>query len=131
MLPRFSSVQTNAEKKRVLYEGTSVIYEGMPVCYNYDTTTNVDGYDNTDGAGTTTDEGHQNEGKYNRVEDVGNDGIMAFAGVVAGSDLAGVTGNGHQWLDIYVPNGAVVPVRTGIASTRMQTLLAIKSGADS
>jgi len=131
MLSRFSYLEASAEKKRVLYEGNSVIYEGMPLCYNYDTTDNVDGYDATDGAGTTTDEGHQNEGKYIRVEDVGNDGIMAFAGVVAGSNLEGVTGDGHQWLDIYIPNGATVPIRTGIASTRMQTLLAIKSGADS
>jgi len=112
MLSRFSSVETAAEKKRVLYEGTSVIREGMPVCYNYDSTTNIDGYDNTDGEGTTTDEGHQNEGKYNRVEDPTADNQEFFAGFVAGSDLAGVTGDGHQWLDIYVPNGAVVPVWT-------------------
>ena len=125
MLPRFSSVNPVAVKKRVLYEDTSVIYEGMPVCYNYDSTTNVDGYDNTDGAGTTTDEGHQNEGKFTRVTDPENNALMHFAGVVAGSDLHGVTGNGHQWMDIYIPNGAIVPVRCDVDTTAGVTLLAI------
>ena len=125
MLPRFSYVNPVAVKKRVLYEDTSVIYEGMPVCYNYDSTTNVDGYDATDGAGTTTDEGHQSEGKFTRVTDPENNAIMHFAGVVAGSDLHGVTGNGHQWMDIYIPNGAVVPVRCDVDTTAGVTLLAI------
>ena len=125
MLPRFSSVNPVAVKKRVLYEDTSVIYEGMPVCYNYDSTTNVDGYDNTDGAGTTTDEGHQSEGKFTRVTDPEDNALMHFAGVVAGSDLNGVTGDGNQWLDIYIPNGAVVPVRCDVDTTTGITLLAI------
>jgi hypothetical protein len=129
MLSRFSSVETAAEKKRVLYEGTSVIYEGMPLCYNYDSTTNIDGYDKTDGAGTTTDEGHQNEGKYNRVEDPVTANLAFFAGVVAGSDWSGKTGTGGIWLDIYVPNGAVVPVRTDASTTVGVTLLGIANGS--
>ena len=54
---------------------------------------------------------------------------MAFAGVVAGPAFSGKTG--PMWLEIYEPNGAIVPVRTCIASTRMKTLLAILSVADS
>jgi len=129
MLPRFSTTKTAAEKKRVLYEGTSTIYEGMPLCYNYDTTDNIDGYDNTDGAGTTTDEGHQNEGKYNRVEDPSDDNIEFFAGVVAGTDKHGVTGDGATWLDIYAPNDAIVPVRTDANCTVGTTKLYLE-GAD-
>jgi len=127
----FPQMGTNsvARKQRVYYEGTSTIYEGMPVCYNYDVTTNVLGYSKSSAAiGTTTAEGYQNEGKFLRVEDVGNDGIMAFAGVVATDDYAGKTG--PRWLDIYIPNGAIVPVRSGISTERWRTLLAICSGSD-
>jgi len=124
---------SNAVKKRVYYEGTSTIYEGMPLCYNYDTTDNWTGWGSaTAGAAATeqgtTAEGEQNEGKYIRVEDVGNDGIMAFAGVVAGTERHGQAG--PFALDIYIPNGAIVPVRSGIATTRMQTVFGILSGSD-
>lgn len=123
MLPRFSTVNPNAERQRVYYTEESSIYEGMPVCYEFDATTNVDGYDNTDGAGTTTDEGHHNEGKFVRVEDPDEDNISAFAGVVAGSDKVGSTG--PCWLDIYVPNGAIVPVRTDQNCVVGKTVLAV------
>lgn len=126
---------TNARKKRVYYSSSSTIYEGMPVCYDYDATTNILGYDKAAGGDvtcqsspSTTAEGYQNEGKFLRVEDVGNDGIMCFAGVVAGTSHAGLTG--PRWLDIYIPNGAIVPVRSGIATTRAQTVFGIASGSD-
>lgn len=125
-----------ARRISVYYEGTSTIREGMPVCYNYDVTTNwlgVSSIDFTTTANsltesTTTAEGSQNEGKFIRVEDVGNDGIMAFAGVVAGADHDGEVG--PRALDIYIPNGAIVPIRAGIATTRMQTVFGILSGSD-
>lgn len=116
---------------RVYYEGSSTIYTGMPLCYNYDTTTNWFGGTVSDGvvsATNTTAEGSQNEGKYIRVEDVGNDGIMAFAGVVKKGGWCGRTG--PRVLDVYVPNGAIVPVRSGIATTRQQTVFGILSGSD-
>lgn len=117
----------------VYYEGTSTIREGMPVCYNYDTTTNWSNVDvNGSGAGvfdTSTAEGYQNEGKWIRVEDVGNDGIMAFAGVVA-KGSRGIGAAGPSIIDIYIPNGAIVPVRSGISTERWRTLLAIYSGSD-
>jgi len=108
-----------AQRKRVLYEGTSTIREGMPVAYNYDTTTNILGYDK--GAGghpesqtspTTTAEGYQNEGKFLRVEDVTAANSFAFAGVVAPGSWVGKTGDGATWLELYIPNGAIVPVWT-------------------
>lgn len=104
---------TNAEarRKRVYFEGTDTIYEGMALCYNQDTTTNVLGWSKSSNAkGTTTAEGYQNEGKFQRVELPSTTNLMFFAGVVAGTDEAGNAG--PRWLDIYVPNGAIVPVRT-------------------
>ncbi len=113
MLSRFSYIEQSAQKKRVLYEGTSVVYQGMPVCYNYDTTNNIDGYDAGAGAAqTTTAEGNQNEGKYVRVEDPVTANFDWFAGVVAGTEHEGKTGTGELWLEIYVPNGAIIPIRT-------------------
>lgn len=120
-----------AHSIRLYYEGDSTIYEGMPLCYNYDTTTNWFGGTVTDGAVTatnTTAEGAQNEGKYIRVEDVGNDGIMSLAGVVKRGGWCGKTG--PRVVDVYVPNGAIVPVRSGIATTRMCTVFGIQSGSD-
>ncbi len=109
----------------MLYTDTSVIYEGMPLCYDYDSTTNIDGYDIVDGVGATTDESHQNEGKYIRVTDPEDNALMHFAGVVAGVDKEGKTGDGATWLDIYIPNGATVPVRCDVDTTAGITLLAI------
>jgi len=99
-----------AQRIRVYYEGTDTLYEGSPVCYNYDTTSNwygVDTYDNSESS-TTTD-GYQNEGKYLRVEVPSADNAEFFAGVVA-EGFGGITNPGL--IDIYVPNGAIVPVYT-------------------
>ena len=125
---------SDARKKRVYYTETSTIYEGMPVCYEFDATTNVLGYDK--GAGgdaacqsspTTTAEGNQNEGKFIRVEDPDANNIQYFAGVVAGSSYAGLIG--PRWLDIYIPNGAIVPVRTDLNCLIGQTILAVTTAS--
>ena len=130
MLSRFSYIEQSAQKKRVLYEGTSVIYQGMPVCYNYDTTDNIDGYDAASAAAqSTTAEGNQNEGKYVRVEDPVTTNLAFFAGVVAGTDKEGKTGDGNTWIEIYIPNGAVVPVRTDASTTVGVTVLGIANGS--
>ncbi len=122
---------SNARRKRVYYTETgTTIREGMPVCYEFDATTNVLNYDK--GAGgdvqcqtsrSTTAEGNQNEGKFMRVEDPDANNIQYFAGVVAGSSYAGLTG--ARWLDIYIPNGAIVPVRTDLNCLVGQTILAV------
>ena len=189
----------------VYYDGTSTIREGMPLCYNYNSTDNWLGVSSIDFTTTassvtesgTTAEGNQNEGKFIRVfeptvanvtevtpadgsavlthevagdpgeyeaegfnnikvnqwvtitgTDVTNgtykvtavtqgeddttagtmtldmddatgttadvrviiDNSLWHAGAVAGADHDGETG--PKALDIYVPNGAIVPVRT-------------------
>ncbi len=128
----FSQFGTNsaARRKRVYYTETSTIYEGMPVCYDYDATTNILGYDKAAGGDassqsspTTTAEGYQNEGKFLRVEDPTDNNLMHFAGVVAGTSYAGLIG--PRWLDIYIPNGAIVPVRCDVDTTVGITVLAI------
>lgn len=103
-----------AESISVYYEGTSTVQEGMPVCYNYDTTDNWSGW----GAATfgatrteqgTTAEGEQNEGKFIRVEDPATANFQWLAGYVKSGDWVGKAG--PTQLDIYVPNGAIIPVR--------------------
>jgi len=112
---------SSARKKRVLYEGTDTIYEGMPLCYNQDSTTNILGWDKGNGVkGTTTAEGYQNEGKFMQVEKPATANLDYFAGVVAGESEAGMTG--PRWLDIYVNDGAIVPVRTDANCVLGQTL---------
>ena len=125
----FPQMGTNsvARKQRVYYTESSTIYEGMPVCYEFNATANVLGYSKSSEAnGTTTAEGYQNEGKFLRVEDPDSDNIMFFAGVVATNECAGKTG--PRWLDIYIPNGAIVPVRSYISSTVGVNALALMSG---
>lgn len=125
----FSQFGTNsvARKQRVYYTESSTIYEGMPVCYEFNSTTNVLGWSKSSSTKSfTTTEGYQNEGKFLRVEDPDSDNIMFFAGVVATSDYAGKTG--PRWIDIYIPNGAIVPVRSYISSTVGVNALALMSG---
>ncbi|MFA5500917.1 MAG: hypothetical protein WC404_07560 [Candidatus Omnitrophota bacterium] len=103
--------EIQAETKRVYYEGSSTIYEGMPLCYNQDTTDNITGWSKSSSAvGTTTAEGYQNEGKYLRVEDPASGNLLWLAGYVVGGGWVGKAE--ATWLEIYVPNGAIIPVRT-------------------
>lgn len=115
----------------VYYTESSTIYEGMPVCYEFDATTNWCGVSSIDATSTassitessTTTESNANEGKFIRVEDPDADNIHAFAGVVAGAGLAGKTG--PCAIDIYIPNGAIVPVRTDQSCTVGRTILSV------
>ncbi|KKK64674.1 hypothetical protein LCGC14_2981820, partial [marine sediment metagenome] len=125
---------SDARKKRVYYTESSTIYEGMPVCYEFDATANVLDYDKGAGGDRTcqttpgtTAEGNQNEGKFMRVEDPDANNIQYFAGVVAGSSYAGLVG--PRWLDIYIPNGAIVPVRTDLNCLIGQTILAVTTAS--
>jgi len=98
----------------------------MPLCYNYDTDTNWFGGSMTNGAvsaTTTTADGSQNESRYIRVELPANNNLMSFAGVVASGGWVGKSD--ARALDIYVPNGAIVPVRCDIDTTKGVTVLAI------
>jgi hypothetical protein len=107
----------------------------MPVCYDFDATTNVLGYSKSEGGEvdcqttpTTTDEGYHNEAKYLVVEDPDSTNLLWFAGVVASGSWCGTAGTGAKWIEIYVPNGAVVPVRTGVSTTVGRTVLCIGNG---
>jgi len=110
----FGGIPTaDAQKMRVYYEGTSTVKEGMPVALNFDSTDNWLNVDKADYAAeydASTAEGYQNEGKLIRVEDVTALNQHAFIGVVAGAGKAGKAG--PTVLDIYVANGAIVPVWT-------------------
>jgi len=120
----------------VYFTGETTIYEGMPVCYDYDTTDNWLGVASVDFTTTassvtesgTTAEGAQNEGKFIRVERPSASNLGHFAGVVAGADHAGETG--PKAIDIYIPNGAVVPVRCDVDTTTGVTILAMTSGEE-
>ena len=121
-----------AHRIRVYFEGTATILEGMPLCYNYDTTTNWYGGSMTLGAvtaTTTTIEGGQNEGKYIRVELPANGNLIHFAGVVA-KGSPGIGKAGPSAVDIYVPNGAIVPVLCDVDTTTGRTVLSIAEGQE-
>jgi hypothetical protein len=122
-------------RKKVKYLDTSTIYEGMPVCYDFDATTNITGYSKSEGGEvdcqttpTTTDEGYQNEAKYLVVEDPAAANLNWFAGVVASGSWCGTTGTGDKWIEIYIPNGAIVPVRTNANCTVGVTPLGVGTG---
>ena len=124
-----------AKRISVYFAGETTIYEGMPVCYDNSTTNwlGVSTVDFTTTASnitesTTTADGYLNEGKFIRVELPNADNCSMFAGVVAGADHAGETG--PKAIDIYVPNGAVVPVRTDQNCLVDQTILAIQTGEE-
>jgi hypothetical protein len=109
--------EAQAFRKKVLFEGSDVIKEGMPVAYNFNTLENINGTDTADArypkSGTTA-EGGQNEGKFMRVEKVTAANAKYFAGVAC-SESDGLTG--PRWIDIYVPNGASVNVYTDVSVT--------------
>jgi len=125
---------TNVVKKRVKFVNTNssaavTLYAGMPLCYQFDTTTNVLGWDKENSEeGTTTAEGYQNEGKFMIVDLPDDDNIHAFAGVAVANSWTGsatVADDETKWLDVYIPNGAIVPVRTDQSCTVGRTILAI------
>ena len=121
-----------AHRIRVYFEGTDTILEGMPLCYNYDTTDNWFGGSMTLGAVTetsTTAEGSQNEGKYIRCELPANGNLIHFAGVVA-KGSPGIGAAGPCAIDVYVPNGAIVPVLCDVDTTTGRTVLSIAEGQE-
>ena len=125
----------NACRKQVKFVNSNAsaavtIYEGMPLCYEYSTTTNVLGWDKENSTeGTTTADGYQNEGKFLLVDLPEDDNLLYFAGVVAAGGWCGkeIADDGEQWLDIFIPNGAIVPVRCDVETTTGQTILSIRS----
>jgi len=125
-----------AHRVRVKFNTASaVVYEGMPVCYNYDTTVNWAGGSvartGEVTASTTLTAGTPETAasKYLEVENPADGNIQWFAGVVArggwvGKTVSATAGVGLL-LDIYVPNGAIVPVRAGVDCTIGRTVLSV------
>jgi len=122
-----------AETITVYYEGEDTIYQGCPLCYNYDTTDNwmgVSSVDFTTTASTvtesgTTAEGSQNEGKFIRVELPSSTNFQWLAGYLVGHSN-GFTGPGA--VDVFVPNGAIIPVRAYADCSNGTTLLGLSDG---
>jgi hypothetical protein len=105
--------------RRVYYSGTSTILEGMPVCYNNDRTTDMDG--NTVAAGT------ENNGRFMDVEDPITANLEFFAGVIREGSYGSKTG--PAWIDILTPgSGQPISILTDTSCTNSTTALAIKTG---
>jgi len=104
-----------AETKEVIWRpatAATVAKIGQPVAYNSDATFDVEEKSsNPNSEGSTYQEGNQSyTGRLFLVEEVKDTEWDAFAGVVASlGPLAGADGDRIQ---IYVPNGAIVPVWT-------------------
>lgn len=114
----FGAPNPDAKTRKVYYEGTSTIYEGMPVCFNWDTTTNKSGYNSS-----VTAEGSQNEGKYWFVENPATANLQWLAGFVVNGGYCGKVG--PAVVEIYVPNGAIIPVRTDQNCTAGRTVMGL------
>lgn len=127
-----------AQKKRVVWrptDSTDVLIVGQPVFYNSNATTDYKERSTTPiSGGTAYAEGSQN---YNArlfvverpyTDYAGDVNLEAFAGIVA--DLGSRAGADGDFINIFIPNGAIVPVYTDIACTLDRTILAIRTGAD-
>ena len=137
MADNLTAGNPRAHAIRVHFIDTStVIREGMPVCYNFDTTSNWWGGSVNDAgevtAAATLADGNQSPAKYIEVELPSATNIQWFAGVVKKGGWVGKTTSADsgvgQILDIYTPNGAIVPVRTDQTCLISQTILAITVG---
>jgi len=127
-----------AHRVRVSYiETSSTIYEGMPVCYNHDTTTDWSGGSHSDGAVTTSTSltagtPETCAAKWIEVELPSTTNQQWFAGVVAKGGWCGKTTASDStgvMIDIYVPNGAVVPVRADISCTTFRSILCLEDSS--
>lgn len=92
-----------AHRVRVYYEGDEIIYQGIPLCYNFNTTDNWFGgsVSNTGviSATGTTPEGSQNEGKYIRVT---NPIVISTTGDTPANDSKIITGLTGEFDDIEI-----------------------------
>jgi len=125
---------TLATRKKVRFynreSSAETLYEGQPLCYIFDSTTNEMGINKQTGAeGSTTAESYHNEGKLVQVEKPYSDNLLYFAGVVASGSWCGKSIAATSWVDIdvFIPNGAVVLVRADVECTVGVTVLALES----
>lgn len=125
---------TLATRKKVRFynreSSAETLYEGQPLCYIFDSTTNEMGINKQTGAeGSTTAESYHNEGKLVQVEKPNDDNLLYPAGVVASGSWCGKSIAATSWVDIdvFIPNGAVVLVRADVECTVGVTVLALES----
>ena len=106
-------------KKRVYYEGSDTLLEGYLLCYNYDTTTDMDG--------DTVADGSQNSGRFLKVEKPTTANAPFFAGIVA-KESGNVTG--PCWITIIEPSVMTdIPVYSDVNCTNATTYLYIANGS--
>ena len=107
-------------KKRVLFKpatSSDTLKAGQVVCYNNDITTDIDGA--TVAAGTT------NPGRSLIVEKPASGNLLFVAGIVCPESDGAVDGD---QINIYILNGADIPVYTDANCTNGTTILAAKAG---
>ena len=119
-----------ARRKRVYWRpvtAATVVRVGQPVCYNSDETKDYKERSNHPVTDTAYAAGNQ---EYNArifcVEEPLSANLHHFAGIVA--SLGSKAGADGDLIEIYEPNGAIVPVYTDIECTENQTLLGIRDG---
>jgi hypothetical protein len=105
-------------KKRVYYEGSDTLYAGYALCYNHDTTSDMDG--------TTVAEGSQCNGKYLRVEKPASANLDFLAGFVA-PESNGIVG--PKWITIIEPMGCIIPVFSSANAVLGETKLFLQDAS--
>ena len=109
------------QKKRVLFEpetSTDTLKAGYVVCYNNDRTTDL--------RGTSVAEGAQNPARFLQVEKPKTANLNFVAGIVCPDSEGAVDGD---WIDIYLLNGADIPVWSDQACVNGTTTLAVTDGS--
>jgi len=105
-------------KKRVYYTGSDTLLEGYLLCYDYDTTTDLDG--------DTIAEGSCNSGRYLKVEKPTTNNCPFFAGIVAAESANKV---GPCWVTIIEPANVIVPVYTDVNCTNASSYLYVANAS--
>ncbi|GAG88419.1 unnamed protein product, partial [marine sediment metagenome] len=121
-----------AQRKRVVFRPSTtgdVLRVGDAVCYNWDLAADYkERTTNPVCGGATYAEGAQT---YNArlfiVEKPDSENLQNFAGIVA--CLGSKAGADGDFIEIYEPNGAVVPVMAGIYCYKGVTVLAVQDGS--
>jgi len=128
-----ATVDTVAEVKRVVFRpatASDVLKVGDSVCYNWDLAADYDERTTNpvNSGGTTYAEGAQTyNARFLIVEKPDSENLQNYAGVVKA--LGSKTGADGDVIEIYIPNGAVVPVMAGIYCYKGVTVLAAQDGS--
>jgi hypothetical protein len=115
----FQYKSEKVNRKVVYYEGTDQLLKGYALCYNYDTTTDIDG--------NTVAEGSQCNGKFIRVEKPSTNAMNNLAGFVPAAFDKVV---GPCWMEITLPeDGVMVEAYTNASCVIDATSLGIVNGS--